>query len=292
MPCYFPLDAGLSDFLVDGKHQLVFKKSNRAGFSHVRISCGQCIGCRLQRSLRWAVRLIHENKLHQQSSFLTLTYSPEYVPSNGSLNVVDVQLFLKRLRKKMPKLRYFQCGEYGEEKSRPHHHMILFGTDFSSDRIRIENSRSGGLQYMSPTLSKAWGLGRATISEVNFETVAYVARYCLKKVTGPRAEAHYQGRRPEFVTMSRRPGIGSGYAKQWLSDFYSSDSIIIRGKEVLPPPFYDKLLEKVDPSLFASVKAERAKAGKQALLDPENRRSRLRVRAACAKAKLTKRGVE
>lgn len=293
MPCFRPLTASLSSFKRNGKRLVSFGRYDECPWDASRIvslPCGQCIGCRLERSRRWAVRLVHENQLHSRSCFLTLTYNNRYVPKDGSLNVVDVQRFLKRLRRKMPPLRFFQCGEYGEKFGRPHHHMILFGADFSGDRIEVEPSKSGDPQFESETLSRAWGKGRCVISEVTFESAAYVARYCVKKVTGRGADSYYSGRKPEFVTMSRRPGIGAGYAKQWLRDFYESDSIIMRGKEMMPPPFYDKLLEKVDPDLFKRVKSARAMEGEAGKWDPENCTSRFVVRERVAKAKLTPRG--
>ena len=63
------------------------------------IACGQCQGCRLERSRQWAVRCLHESKLHADNCFLTLTYSEEHLPRDGSLHIKHVQDFLKRLRK-------------------------------------------------------------------------------------------------------------------------------------------------------------------------------------------------
>lgn len=231
----------------------------------VPIPCGQCVGCRLERSRQWAIRLIKELKLHDRSSFLTLTYDDAHLPRlpNGTPTLVleDVQLFLKKLRKHFEPnpLRFFQCGEYGESTNRPHHHMILFGEDFCKDRTPVAQSRSGFSQFESPTLNKLWGKGFCTISEVSFESAAYVARYVLKKHTGKGAAFHYKGRKAEFVTMSRRPGIASGYFDEFRSDIYPSDEVVpdLGRPASLPPKYFDKLLEKVDPLLFESVKKKR-----------------------------------
>lgn len=229
------------------------------------LPCGQCIGCRLERSRQWAVRLMKEARLHERNSFLTLTYDDAHLPrlSNGrpTLNLEDVQLFLKRLRKHFSPhpLRFFQCGEYGELTYRPHHHMILFGEDFCKDRVSIEAMRSGNPQWASPLLTSLWGKGRCTIGDVAFDSAAYVARYCLKKVTGKGSKFHYAGRKPEFITMSRRPGIGSGYFDEFKDDLYPSDEIVpsVGRPASLPPKYFDKLLERVDPVLFESVKKKR-----------------------------------
>lgn len=229
------------------------------------LPCGQCVGCRLERSRQWAIRLMKELKLHDRSCFLTLTYDDDHLPKlpNGRPTLVldDIQLFLKKLRKQFSPhpLRFFQCGEYGERTHRPHHHMILFGEDFSKDRSRIEDSRSGFAQFESPLLTRTWGKGRAVISEVSFESAAYVARYALKKVTGKGSSFHYAGRKPEFVTMSRRPGIGSGYFEEFAQDMYPSDEVVpsIGRPASLPPKYFDKLLERTDPSLYLAVKKKR-----------------------------------
>lgn len=226
-----------------------------------------------------------ELRLHDRSSFLTLTYDDAHLPKlpNGRPTLVleDVQNFLKSIRQHFSPhpLRYFQCGEYGEKTFRPHHHMILFGEDFCKDREQIEDSRSGFKQFTSPTLTRFWGKGRATISEVSFESAAYVARYCLKKITGKGATFHYQGRKSEFVTMSRRPGIAAGYFDENKHTLYPADFLIpdIGRPPSLPPKYFDKLLERVDPTLYEEVKKKRVE-GLDFYTDPNSTDMRLETR--------------
>lgn len=292
MPCYKPLMALVRRPPpgVPGKATITFPKTvpsadtARHG-TPTPLPCGQCVGCRLERSRQWAIRLIKENKLHDRSSFLTLTYHDDHLPRlpNGkpSLVLEDIQLFLKKLRKHFSphRLRFFQCGEYGELTQRPHHHMILFGEDFCKDRIPIENSRSGHAQYTSPLLTQTWGKGRATISEVSFESAAYVARYCLKKITGKGSSFHYSGRKPEFVTMSRNPGIASAFFEEFITDLYPHDEIVPGpGRPAsLPPKYFDKLLEKVDPAMFERVKKKRTES-LDFYTDPNSTDTRLATR--------------
>lgn len=262
MPCYKPLEAFVkrsADPLQ--KARVSFTKYLRGGLL-TPIPCGQCIGCRLERSRAWAIRLMKEYNLHDRSSFLTLTYQDSSLPKTRSklptLNLEHTQLFMKRLRKRFSpaSLRFFLCGEYGESTLRPHYHLILFGENFSADRKPIRASRSGFPQWESPTLNSLWGLGHCTISDVSFESAAYVARYNLKKFTGKGSKLFYRGRKPEFVTMSRRPGIAHDYFQTYASDIYPTDEIVpsIGRPECLPPKYFDKLLEKVDPVLFHSIK--------------------------------------
>lgn len=300
MPCYKPLKALVTPSRTGGKKSITFPKRGYfslglpSGAVPTPLPCGQCVGCRLERSRQWAIRLLKENKLHDRSAFLTLTYHDDHLPrlpsGRPTLVLQDVQLFLKKLRKHFSPepLRFFQCGEYGEQTQRPHHHMILFGEDFCKDRTPIENSRSGHAQFMSPTLTEKWGLGRATISEVSFESAAYVARYCLKKITGSSSASHYGGRKAEFITMSRNPGIASGYFDEFKNDVYPHDEIIPGPDRPasLPPRYFDKLLEKVDPLMYERVKKKRSE-GLDFFTDPNSTDTRLATRERVAKS-LTK----
>ena len=79
----------------------------------------------------------------------------------------------------------------------------------------------------------------------------------MKKVTGDRASEHYQGRLPEYTTMSRRPGIGQGWYEKFKADVYPHDRIIVRGNPSRPPRFYDSLLQREDPALISQLKIAR-----------------------------------
>lgn len=293
MPCYFPLDAWrLPQCSPLSNSPITFQPRYHGTAEHLKLPCGQCIGCKLERSRQWAVRLVHEGQLHERSSFLTLTFKDKFYPKDGSVSVRTMQLFMKRLRKRLgyTKLRFFLCGEYGEKTGRAHYHVILFGEDFIRIRKNLrkpcEPSQSGLPQWTSPILDQVWSCpdtgesyGRATIGDVTFESAAYVARYCLKKITGEKAASHYDGRKPEFVTMSRRPGIGAGWLDKFgLANTYNHDTVVMRGQEMLPPKFYDKLLEKADPQLYEKIKRERRPV---VPFDenPENTPRRRRVRA-------------
>ena len=81
------------------------------------------MGCRVSRSQQWAIRIVHEASQHEANCFLTLTYDGEHIPDSYSVSVREVQLFMKRLRKKLGHpVRYFACGEYGDHGHRPHYH--------------------------------------------------------------------------------------------------------------------------------------------------------------------------
>lgn len=207
----------------------------------------------MDRAREWGVRVVHEASLHDESSFVTLTYSEEQLPNDGSLSVRTLQLFLKRLRKAVEpaRVRFFACGEYGEKNDRPHYHVILFGYGFP-DKKPWSRSPSGAVLYRSAFLESLWTFGYSDIGTVTRESGAYVAKYCLKKVTGPPAIDYYRrvhpvtgevyDVRPEFATMSNRPGIGLGWFKQFESDFNPSGFIVVDGVKYPVPRYYRKKL--------------------------------------------------
>jgi len=238
------------------------------GSQPLEISCGQCMGCRLERSRTWAVRISNEASLYEKNCFITLTYSPENLPSGGSLVVSHYQLFMKRLRKKYgTKIRFFQCGEYGEQLGRPHYHACLLNFDFP-DKKPFRKSSRGDQTYRSASLEELWPYGHSEIGSLTFESAAYVARYITKKITGPRADSHYNrvdaetgeiiALKPEYTTMSRRPGIGLPWLQKFSSDVYNYDQLVIRGGAKVPPPrFYNNQYEVMNPEHYKQVKLAR-----------------------------------
>lgn len=194
--------------------------------------------------------------MHEDNCFLTLTYDDDHAPKNHSLNLRDIQLFNKKLRKKIGKFRFFHAGEYGNNTGRPHYHMCVFG--YRPADLRLYKITSQGHRlYTSELIDETWGLGKCWIGDVSFESAAYVARYIVKKINGPAAADHYQGRAPEYTTMSRRPGIGSTWLEQYANDVYRHDSLVLRGKRMRAPRAYDRRLELTDPSLIERIKRRR-----------------------------------
>lgn len=155
--------------------------------------CGVCHPCLLKRKRLWTTRLMLELHKHEVSSFVTLTYDKEHLPCDLSVNVRDVQLFLKRLRSLIiPRiLRYYAVGEYGEISKRPHYHLALFGS-VSADECR-----------------KCWPYGFVHVGSLTKQSAGYVVSYIVKYMT-KKTDVRLQGRQPEFAIMSRKPGLGAG----------------------------------------------------------------------------------
>ena len=304
MPCYHPM-TGLRARKVNpdtGKRSVVFNP--REGFTDLTVTfpCGQCIGCRLERSRQWAIRCVHEASLYPNNCFITLTYNNSTLPLLNSLNLDHFQRFMKRLRKRFGEgIRFFHCGEYGEQFQRPHYHACLFNFDFN-DRV-LFSERDGTRLYTSEALSELWPYGFSTIGDVSFESAAYVARYITKKITGVRAHNHYQvvdptsgeilgHRKPEYVTMSRRPGIGKDWLNKYLSDVYPDDFIIIDGKKMKPPKFYDKSFEILNPDEYSLVRAQRKADAERRSADQTPERLAVREKVQESKLKTLVRSYE
>lgn len=266
VPCYHPID-GFKP--LDGG-KLIFSRHLARNHVPVTISCGQCIGCRLERSRQWAVRCVHEAQMFSRNSFITLTYNDDYLPADGSLCYSDFQNFMKRMRfshagfdtisvndSLTRPIRFYMAGEYGTDFGRPHFHACVFNFDFD-DKYVFFKTPAGSLIYRSPSLERLWPYGFSSIGDVNFSSAAYVARYIVSKVTGESAALHYanvdlstgelvSSRVPEFNKMSLKPGIGRLWFDQYHSDVYPSDEVIINGRRCKPPRYYDKLYSNVAP---------------------------------------------
>lgn len=258
MVCYHPLVAYQHRFrkTPNGKHLIDFKGGSFREWEEISLPCGRCIGCRLEKSREWAVRCVHEALLYDKNCFITLTFDNEHINSVGSLVKRDFVLFMKRLRKKYGEgIRFFHCGEYGSKLGRPHHHAILFNFDFPDKKLFFVNH--GFALYRSESLESLWPFGYSTIGNCTFETAAYVARYVLKKVNGDLADEHYCGKEPEYVSMSRMPGIGH----DWLlknPEIYNYDEVVIRnGIKCRPPAYYDKIFGELAPDFINDIKEKR-----------------------------------
>lgn len=295
MPCYHPITGYRSRTLNEsGKRSIVFKATDGFIDLPVTIPCGRCIGCKLERSRQWAIRCMHEASLHEDNSFITLTYNNKYLPADGSLNKKHFQDFIKRLRKSLPekKIRYFHCGEYGPENWRPHYHACLFGHDFVP-KTHWQTNNNQKL-YISPELQKLWHYGFSSIGTVTFDSAAYVARYIMKKITGDKAQKHYEHvdtetgevtqLLPEYTTMSRNPGIGRGWYDKYKSEVYPSDFIVIRGVKMKPPKFYEKMYELEEEDDHLDLKKNRTTLARRRAGD--NTTARLRTREDVKRAQL------
>lgn len=177
-----------------------------------------------------------------------------------------------------PGIRYKMCSEYGSEENtmRPHYHFIGFNLPiFDLEKFFI--SETDGQVYKSAELTEIWGKGYVTVIECNYNTCAYVSGYVLKKATGSEEKKNYEelGIEPEFTLGSTNPGIGARWFKKNMMKVAEDDQIIImrknkknnwkyEAKQVRPPRYFDKLLEKENPDLMAEIKIKRSENAENA----------------------------
>lgn len=258
-------------FISDNAHKVIFES--------IDIPCGQCLECRLEYSRQWANRCVLEASEHDKNCFITLTYDDLHIPINNSVNSItgeitkvktlvkrDLQLFMKRLRKELDcygiKIRYFACGEYGSKTQRPHYHIIIFGWKPNENDLHfLKQSPLGDNYFYSDMLEKLWPYGNNLVAECTWETCAYVARYVTKKVNIDNSFYKDNNIEKEFITMSRRPGIGlnwyithsvsyATFLNQYLNTEYGS-------RKISHNRYFDSYLEKEDPVAFEKMKEVR-----------------------------------
>lgn len=280
MPCYKPHNAWRSNVPNEnGKFELLFNvdPSLQSSLQLEQVPCRKCIGCRLDYSKQWALRCVHESKLHEQNAFITLTYDDDHLPNDYSVNKREWQLFLKKLRQELSyqniKIRFFMAAEYGETTWRPHYHALIFGWyPPDHDLTPIAKNSNGDYIYSSEMLARIWGKGKVDVGDVTYESAAYVARYIKKKITGDLAEEHYKQvhptttdivqLEPEFCLQSRRPGIGGDFYRKYKEDFRKG-YITHNGTRHNLSRFYNKQFEKEDPERYETLKNQKSEFAKE-----------------------------
>lgn len=206
-------------------------------FHNILCPCGKCINCRRKRQNDWVVRMELERQDYDVDKclFVTLTYSNDNLPSNGLLSKRDLQLFMKRLRKYYPpkSIRYFATGEYGSEDNthRPHYHLVLYGVPYSDKSL----------------IDKCWNLGFTCIKPLNSQNCRYVSKYCNKGLQKDKIDFATGEIVREFVTMSRRQGLGFAKLdnKEFVDKMVDKGFIVLKNKfnYSIPQAFKRKLKE-------------------------------------------------
>lgn len=267
MACLTPLGLAKDTFGIPRVHASR-KEAALADGEYSEARCGQCPGCKADRARDWAIRCYCETHtpsglVKKRACMITLTYRDEELPEHGSLHPPHVTDFWKRLRRRCGPIRYLQCGEYGSTTKRPHHHAIVWGSDFREDR-RLWQQVGSQRTYVSETLAEAWRHGFVTVSPATFATASYVAGYVTKKLRDQEwresADIYdWDGGRivatmvPPYITMSRAPGIGRRFFEEYWRDIYPSDYITIQGRQFLPPYRFDRWLEEEQPTVYDQV---------------------------------------
>lgn len=314
MSCTRPLRAWESTHVwPSGKPKLVFHPAKAADPTlPIPLPCGKCDSCKMDRAKDWALRCVKEASLYEENIFLTLTYDAENLPPDLSLNKEHFTTFIRAVRDKYrdthPKIRFFMCGEYGNPTpennfiARPHYHALIFNFAFPDQKLEYRRA-DGDAVYSSESCTKLWGKGLIHIAAVNEKTAGYCARYTLKKtnsedlktidpetglepyeVYNPITDTYHRVE-PEYVNMSRRPGIGKEWYDKFQTDMHDGRLYITHSRDfaskklkpviVKNPVYFDKLRERENPELQKEI----VDARKQKAIENAENHSYDRLRA-------------
>lgn len=225
------------------------------------VPCGKCIACRIKKRQEWAMRMLHEKTSWKDSLFLTLTYDDLHLPFGNknlpTLRKDHLQKFMKRLRHHLrirynvynPRvngkplkrymtypLRYFACGEYGENTQRPHYHAIIFGlSQFKEHREIIKNCWPYCDWKNNYIERKSFGSAEA-------DSMRYVSQYIDKKFSGDYANDLYESLGRESVFKLASNGIGKQYCIENADMIEENKYLTMNGSRVSLPRYYINLL--------------------------------------------------
>lgn len=300
--CYRPIPA-YRDRVWDERAGRYFDGAPRIGWGRdtgylMELPCGKCIGCRWDRARAWKLRCEHEAQLWDANVVVSLSYDDAHIPSSLSLEYRDFQLFMKRLRKQLRGIqaradgrrpvRFFMCGEYGTITGRPHFHAILFNLWFS-------DQAKAGRYYRSEQCEELWGNGMVWIDRVTPAVASYVAGYVSQKKMRWHLEdsvvdvstGELSDRAPEFVQMSRRPGIGADWYNRNSGDLFPFDRAISEGRAYKVPRYYsDKFFSEGDGLQVEAVKEARYERARKQRDAGESTPERRAVREEYAERKV------
>lgn len=239
------------------------------------VPCGKCIECLKAKQRQWIYRLQREEAVNKTSLFCTLTYDEKNVPlllldyhgqvylhkSNDKPQHVryqdyiksklfsdcimdlwpeDLQKFIKRLRKCYPhSLKYFACGEYGDQFDRPHYHIALF--------------TNGSANLLKHCVEGSWQLGMTDVEYLVDARVTYITKYMLKGSLENRTD---ERQTPCFNRASH--GLGSrGFYNDYLiessrlsEDEYLRCVQLNNGSKIPVPRYFRKTMVADEWPLF------------------------------------------
>lgn len=139
--------------------------------------CGKCLACKLYKSYQWSNRLMAEASDWNYCYFITFTFNDNNydIEALSKKPMREYQLFMKRLRKKHPmlKFKYYATSELGGETLRFHYHAILYSQiDIFYDRRYYKEKL-----WSSKELTNVWQNGGAYFAFATHDTMRYVANY-------------------------------------------------------------------------------------------------------------------
>lgn len=223
--------------------------------------CGKCLYCMSLKRSEWLSRLKCEYEYSTNFSyFVTLTYDDSYLMFTPGDNFTypcvdkrDCQLFIKRLRSRLPEynIRYFLISEYGETTYRPHYHLLLFNLPFRN----AEECRK--------VLEAVWQLGNVDVGCITDASINYCSKYCIKNFDSDSSGVSLK----TFLLCSRNPCIGYEYVKRMKSYHlhnFNQNLILPDGyKASIPRLLYNKIFNPYERSCNERVRTTLKRSAEQ-----------------------------
>uniref|UniRef100_A0AAU8B2R1 Replication initiator protein n=1 Tax=Dulem virus 253 TaxID=3145730 RepID=A0AAU8B2R1_9VIRU len=230
MPCLSPLT-------------ITVKSRGSVGKSFFNVPCRQCMCCRLKKvqSLRMMSDLyLYDRYMNGQgASFVTLTYSDNFIPLNNSgvitLRKSDFQKFNKRFRINLMRnnlnipYKFIACGEYGGKLSRPHYHIIMLGITQAIANEFVPLSWN----HIENGISDIGSLAQGGLN--------YVLKYCTKTSLGKDAKKIYDDNNVERPFICHSKSLELDYFERNLQEIEDNNfALRHKGKLVSLPNYYRK----------------------------------------------------
>lgn len=187
------------------------------------VACRYCWQCKANRVNDLVGRCIAESKSAKKTYAVTLTYANQAGVNAVTLVYKDVQIFLKRLRRRYGKVRYICAGEYGTEKGRSHWHIGLFFYDKEPKPQNMPQLRFG--EDLPPNEYRVdwepWEHGFSYFQEPHFggDHFKYLMKYAIKD-----QDLDSSDRR---LSMSKKPPLGHHFMMD-LAKRYVEEAVIPR----------------------------------------------------------------
>lgn len=218
------------------------------------VPCQKCSGCLNRRVSEWVTRLEFECDSARSVVAVTLTYSDEFLPADGSVSRSVVKSFLKHLRQKARRagftgIRFFCASEYGEKTGRPHYHLLLFNLP---PHLHSEIGCSDGSKFLKMDSKEraayAWPYGTVHVDALLLYRKAaleYLLKYQVKSIA--ERDALRRGRRKEFLQMSLRPPIGGVAVDRMYSSLAKNSHFVEHCETVCDVPGFIRQTGKFKP---------------------------------------------
>ncbi len=202
---------------------------NPRHFGAIVYPCGSCPLCEdIKRKKNACRALLGYTSVGGLGSFVTLTYSDDFLPSEG-VKKRAITKYHHKLRKIVgPLPPWLACGEYGDENERAHYHLCYFGKEIDIEDIEC-----------------CWPRGIVDVGPLHTGGAVYITKDLVKGRRRP------EGMNKPFVRFSNH--FPDGFTEQEKVKFFSTGKIDINGRSYPVPDF----LKRRYHDLYKSFEVDR-----------------------------------